>query len=102
MLIDGVMKYSLDEHFPFPIFDTNKSECFDTLQGSQVSSIVITTVIIHTKSGLRHQAKSSTPDSFKLHDTSQFVQKIPRSKSTDTSAFVKCGSSCQMLQEVTV
>ena len=82
--------------------DTNKSECFDALQGSQVSSIVITTAIIHTKSGLRHQAKSSTPDSFKLHDTSQFVQIIPRSKFTDTSAFVKCGSSCQMLQEVTV
>jgi len=40
---------------------------------------------------------------FKLQDASHLhVQKILRSKSLDTSAFVKCAGGCEIYQDVTV
>ena len=59
------------------------------VQGSQASSNEIST------SGLKyqHSTRELSEDSVKLQDTSYFVQKIPRSKSLDTSASLKCADS---------
>ena len=101
---EGRREIFLKRSLSAPNRHTIKSQFFHAPQGLQSSSIVMTAAVIHTKSGLRHQQSSShlSEDWFKLQDTSQLVQEIPRSKSLDTIASVKCANSCQMSQEVTV
>ena len=101
---EGCREIFLERSLSAPNLDTIKSQFFDAPQGLQSSSTVITAAVIHTKSGMRHQHSTShlSEDWFKLQYTSPFVQKIPRSRSLDTSSSVKCTNNCQMFAEVTV
>ena len=102
---EGCDETFLKRSLSAPTLHTNKRYVFDALRCSQASSIEITTnAVIHRKSGLRHQhsTRKLSEDSAKLQASSCFVQKIPRSRSLDTSASVKCANSCLVFQGVAV
>ena len=100
---EGCREIFLKRSLSAPFLHT-KSKFFDAPQYSQASFIITTTAAMYTKSGMRHQRSTGhlSEDWFKLQDTSQFVQTIPKSKSLDIRASVKCANSCQMFQEATV
>ena len=82
-----------------PSLNTNESEFFDAPQGSQASSMVITTAIIPTQSGLRTRPWTSTRELLKatidFQDIGSHVRTISRSKSLDAIASVKLVNSCR-------